>query len=173
MSLAAGVTFMTWTAARFGDLEPARCLVHVDEPSPALREFLDQSVPLLDVQHANAISGVLTPTALVDLSQRADVIDLKRVAKLDAAGRLSYEYVWHQIYGGYVRFAVLDLRIRRPARAQLTVAFPMEIPQVRQLLDAAATTGWMTIGSADGEFVLPMIGLGAGLAETLGAGEGA
>ncbi|HEY1298109.1 MAG TPA: hypothetical protein VGJ60_33940 [Chloroflexota bacterium] len=176
MSLANGARFLDWVSRRFDDdAEPARCLRHPDESAPALLELLDGAAPLLLVGHALSTSeggaDGLTPTALVDLTNRPDLLDLVRVARLESAGRSAHEYTWHAVRRGFANFAVVQLRIHCPARAELSIAFPTRIPQIRQLLEAAAATGWMTISDATGEVTLLMADVGVGLAECLGAEE--
>jgi hypothetical protein len=181
MALADGARFLDWVSRRFDDVEPAHCLRHPGESALALLELLDHAAPLLLVGHTLSTSegdaDGLTPTALVDLTNRPDLVDLVRVARLessgrsthDAGGRLSYTYSWHHVKRGVVTFVVVQVRIVRPARSTLTLAFPIGIPQIRQLLEAVAATGWMTISSADGRFVLLKAAIAVGLTECLAA----
>jgi len=171
VSFANGVSFLRWTSELLGRFEPAQCLLHPAEGAAALDELLDRSVSptlmqlMLETQEGNA-SG-RCPTVLVDLSSRPDVIDLVRVARLESGGRTSERYRWHGVRRGCVRFVVLDLEFRSPARAEVAIAFPLVTDEVQQVLGAAASVGWLTIANTSGEFSMLMAPVTQGLSECL------
>ena len=82
-------------------------------------------------------------------------------------GQQRLQRLWHVVDRGCVRFVVLALEFRRPARAELAIAFPLVTDEVGQVLSAAASIGWLTIGDITGEFVMVMAPVVSGLAECL------
>jgi hypothetical protein len=165
MTLADGIRFMRWAAERFDEVDPARCLTHPNEGAPALRELLESAVPLLMVEAPDAGVTGLAPTVLVDLANRDDLVDLMRVAALESRGHATQRFLWHHVRHGLASFVVLDMEFR--PRALLCIAFPHALPEVRQLLEAVTTVGWLTIADSDGAFVLLKADVGVGLAEAM------
>jgi hypothetical protein len=166
---------MEFGSKLLADLEQRRevtmCLLHPEEAASDLDELLEGAAPVLMAQRGlQADDGTIAggaPTVLLDLSARPDLVDLIRVAAVESDKVASFAYAWHALRCRRGRFAVLEVAWYRPVHAHLGVGFAFDDEQVRRVLEEAVGVRWITLSSADGNFVLGMARLTAGLADTL------